>query len=198
MHKPIHRTSRSQHRVDLGRFAFEHWQIDNQVYFLTARCRDRFNAFATEHAKSIFWDRFSHWTTSHGFTPWITSLLDNHYHTLGYLRCGDELAPMMRHLHGSVAKRVNDTLFERRPSFFRDSKGREYFDGCIRDERQCRLAFRYVERQAERHGVAQSGVAYPHIRVNVALNLGVKRAHELGAFLEGVAYKRYRREPPAR
>ena len=38
--------------------------------------------------------------------PWITTLLDKHYHTLGYLSDGFQLGEMMRKLHGSVASMV--------------------------------------------------------------------------------------------
>jgi hypothetical protein len=103
-----------------GRHRFEHWYRDNTVYFITARCRDRFPAFGTERAKEIFWDRFLHYTAQHGFVPWVTTLMDNHYHTLGYLRVGKELGEMMRKLHGSVAKLVNDTLPRRLVPFWRD------------------------------------------------------------------------------
>src|SRR3954447_24448532 len=79
-----------------GRHRYEHWYCDNQVYFITARCRERYPAFASEEAKSVFWDRFTHYTSKYHFTPFVTSLLDNHYHTLGYLRTGAELGPMMQ------------------------------------------------------------------------------------------------------
>jgi hypothetical protein len=85
MQKRIKRLSRSSSPRYHGRHRYEHWLVDNQVYFLTARCRDRFPAFATEAAKHIFWDRFDHYTAEFGFVPWVTSLMDNHYHTLGYL-----------------------------------------------------------------------------------------------------------------
>src|SRR5215204_4810609 len=106
-------TYQDQHR-------FEHWYRDNQVYFITARCRDRFRAFESEQAKQIFWDRFNHYTQIHGFEPWVTTLLDNHYHTVGYLNVGKELGQMMRKIHGSVAKLVNDLLPERRLPFWND------------------------------------------------------------------------------
>ena len=92
---------------------FEHWYRDNQVYFITARCRNKRAMFDSEEAALIFWDRFEHWTSVHGFTPWVTTLLNNHYHTLGYLRVGDELGTMMRKIHGSVSKLVNDLCTER-------------------------------------------------------------------------------------
>ncbi|KKK78545.1 hypothetical protein LCGC14_2842510 [marine sediment metagenome] len=100
-----------------GRHRFEHWYTDNQVYFITARCRDRFAAFASEQTKDIFWDRFAHYAPKCEFTPWVTSLMDNHYHILGYCRAGRMLGEMMRQLHGSVAKLVNDILGQRRVPF---------------------------------------------------------------------------------
>jgi hypothetical protein len=174
-----------------GRHRFEHWYRDNQVYFITARCREQVRAFAGEEAKRIFWDRFDFYTARHGFVPWITSLIDNHYHTLGYLKCGEALGPMMRSIHGSVAKLVNDTLAARLTPFWREAGARNYFDGCIRDEKQCRLAYRYVQRQSVRHGIVSDWRLYAHTRAKIQLDRGVKRALELSAFLRGVPYKRY-------
>jgi len=193
MPKRIDKSSRSYREHFRGRHRFEHWYVDNQVYFITARVRDRFAAFASEAAKAVFWDRFDHYTCKFNFTPFITSLLDNHYHTLGYLRIGANLRTMMQCLHGSVAKLVNDLLPERHPRFWRDQKGREYFDGCIRDEKQCRLAYRYTLTQSERHGLCADYRTYPHTRINIDLDRALKRAIELNAFLEGVPYPRYER-----
>ena len=123
--------------------------------------------------------------------PWVTSLLANHYHTLGYLRVGKNLPKLMQRIHGSVAKLVNDLLPKPFPKFWRDAKGMEYFDGCIRDEKQGRLAYRYILRQSIRHGITEDWREYPHTRVHVELEVAIKRALELNAFLEGVPYKRY-------
>jgi len=119
--------------------------------------------------------------------------MDNHYHTLGYLRKGEVLPKLMQRLHGSVAKLTNDLLPERLTLFWRDAKGKEYFDGCIRDEKQARLAYRYTLNQAVRHGIVAAGSDYPHTRVNVELERAIRRANEIDAFLEGVPYKRYQR-----
>ncbi|MFO0791562.1 MAG: hypothetical protein U0805_19040 [Pirellulales bacterium] len=184
----VTRSTNSQYRT---RQRYEHWLIDNQVYFLTARCRAHFPAFASEAAKAVFWNRFDHYTNEFGFVPWVTSLLDNHYHTIGYLSIGKNLPPMMQRLHGSVAKLVNDLLPQRIPKFWRDAKGKEYFDGCIRDERQARLAYRYTLRQSVRHRITTDHRTYAHTRINVELEPAIRRAHELYGFLEGVPYKRY-------
>ena len=75
-------------------------------------------AFASEAAKQVFWDRFDFYTKESGFVPWVTSLIDNHYHTLGYLRVGKNLSPMIQRIHGSVAKLVNDSLPIRQKPFW--------------------------------------------------------------------------------
>src|SRR6266498_1866384 len=138
-----------------GKHRFEHWYRDNQVYFITARCRERFPCFNSEKAKAVFWDRFEHYSRLHGFVPWVTSLVDNHYQTLGYLNEGAQLGVMMQKLHGSVAKLVNDLLEARRVPFWTDAKHRNYMDGCIRDELQCRRAYRYTLTQSVRHGIVR-------------------------------------------
>jgi len=174
-----------------GRHRFEHWYRDNTVYFLTARCRDRFLAFASDRAKQTFWDRFNHRTREYGFIPWIATLIDNHYHGLGYLKEGKNLGQMMRKLHGSVAKLVNDTLPQRHLPFWRESGKHDYFDGCLRDELQCRKAYRYTLTQCRRHGICADWRDYPHTKVYIDLDRGVKRALELNAFMNGVPYPRY-------
>jgi hypothetical protein len=190
---PIRKSDPSSNERFDGKHRFEHWYRDNQVYFITSRCRDRFPAFASDAAKQIFWDRFTHYTKRYAFIPWVTTLLDNHYHTIGYLRVGENLGPMMQKLHGSVAKLVNDLLETRLTPFWHDRKNSSYMDGCIRDELQCRRAYRYTLTQAVRHGIVGDWRLYPHTHVEIELERGVKRALELRALLEGIPYPRYKR-----
>jgi len=184
-------SSHAQREFYDGQHRFEHWYRDNTIYFITARCRDRYHAFASAAAKAIFWERFDHYTKLYGFVPWITTLIDNHYHTLGYLRVGTNLGPMMQKIHGSVAKLVNDLLPERRVPFWRGAGGRDYFDGCIRNEVQCQRAYRYTLTQCRRHGICRDWREYPHTHVNIEVDRGVRRAIELCAFMEGIPYPRY-------
>ena len=142
MSKRIIQSSRSAAEFFEGKHRYEHWYVNRQVYFITARCRDRYPAFASEATKTEFWNRFEHYAAATGFLPFVTSLLDNHYHTLGYLETGLNLKTLMQRLHGSVSKLVNDLLPQRRWEFFRDKIGKEYFDGCIRDATQFRRAYR--------------------------------------------------------
>lgn len=174
-----------------GQARFRHWYRDNQIYFITVRCRDKYPAFTSERAKAVFWDRFEFHAGAHLFTPIVTSLMSNHYHSLGYCKAGAQLGEMMRKLHGSVAKLVNDLLPQRRVPFWGDEGHQDYFDGCIRDEKQFRKAYIYVQTQSVRHGICADWGEYPHTHVGVELERALNRAVELNAFLRGVRYKRY-------
>ena len=190
------RSCRADEFTDDGRHRFEHWYRDNTVYFITARCRDYFPAFQSEEAKQVFWDRFYHWAGVYGFVPWVTTLLNNHYHTEGYLKVGNNLGVMMQRIYGSVAKLVNDLLPERRVPFWREGGNRGYFDGCIRDPRQCRRAYRYTLLQAVRAGLVRDYRDYRHTRVDVEWDLAIRHAMELRTFegLESLPYPRYDRK----
>jgi hypothetical protein len=173
---------------------FEHWYRDNTVYFITSKVRDGFHAFETDTAKAIFWERFSFYTAAHGFTPWVTTILDNHWHSLGYQRKGEELGEMMRKLHGSVAWLVMKEIDVRHVPFWRGAGHRDYFDGCLRDVLQAVRTYRYTLLQAVRAGIVADWHDYPHTIVNVEMERAVKRAVELNAFLEDVPYARYERK----
>jgi hypothetical protein len=200
MPRPIRKSSYTTHESYEGQHRFEHWYRDNTVYFITSRTRDGYAAFDTEEAKVIFWDRFTHWTSHYGFVPWVTTLLNNHYHTEGYLKVGNNLGPMMQRVHGSVAKLVNDLLPERRVPFWRERGTRDYFDGCIRNEVQCRRAYRYTLLQAVRAGFVRDYRDYPHTHVDIEWERAIGRALELKTFegLESVPYPRYDRKRSGR
>ena len=151
-----------------GQHRFEHWYRDNTVYFINARCRDRTPAFASEQAKAIFWDRFDYYSNQYGFRPWITSLIDNHYHTEGYLKSGENLGQFIRHLHGSVAKLVNDLLPQRLTPFWYETGKQGYFYGCLRNEKQGRKTYRYF--CCNRYGTASCGtIAITRTRVSMSI-----------------------------
>jgi hypothetical protein len=168
--------SHTSHVYFDGHRRFEHWYKDNQVYFITARVRDKQHAFESDDAKQVFWTQFTKYTEQFGFIPWVTSLMSNHYHTLGYQKRGDNLPKMIKHIHGSVAKLVNDLLPLRILPFWTDKDKHSYFDGCIRDVLQARRAFRYTYLQCRRHAVCADPKDYPHTRVNVALDRAIPRA----------------------
>ncbi len=185
------KSSATQHQYWEEEHRFEHWYRDNTVYFITSRVRNKHPAFDTEEAKAVFWNRFDHYCTQYAFVPWVTSLMNNHYHTLGYLKVGENLGPFMQKLHGSVAKLTNDLLPERHLPFWCSAVNQDYFDGCIRDEKQASRAYGYTLRQSVRAGLVRDWREYEHTRVNVERDRAITRATKLNAFLRDVRYKRY-------
>jgi hypothetical protein len=174
-----------------GQHRFEHWYRDNTVYFITSKVRDGFPALRSDDAKSVFWDRFDHWTRRYDFEPWVATLLDNHYHVLGYLKKGENLGPMMQKLHGSVAKLVNDVLPKRHLPFWRFKGNRDYFDGCLRTETQLRRTYPYVLNQAVKAGIVRRIEDYPHTRAPLQLARCVELASDRRCYLPDVRYPRY-------
>lgn len=193
MERRFRKSSHTKNEHTNGKHRFEHWYRDNTVYFITAKTRDGFHAFESEESKAMFWDRFTYWTAYFGFVPWVTTLLDNHYHTVGYLKIGENLGTMMQRIHGSVAKLVNDVLPERHLPFWRDraSKVKDYYDGCLRSELQGRRAYRYTLLQSVYANLVTDWRDYPHTHVTIELERGVKRALHLHAFMTDVRYPRY-------
>jgi hypothetical protein len=101
---------------------------------------------------------------------------------------------MMRRIHGSVAKLVNDLLEVRLVPFWVDSGHQSYFDGCLRDVLQLRRSYRYTLTQAQRHGIVREHRAYMHTRVNIDLESAIGMGIRLNCFLEEVPYARYDRK----
>jgi REP element-mobilizing transposase RayT len=145
-----------------GQHRFAHWYRDESVYFITARCRNRFAALVSEEAKAIFWAKLNRYAAQYSIVPLIVSPLDNHYHELIYVKDMDSLGPFIRHVHGALAKLVNDVLDERLKPFWYDTGKQGYFDGIIRSEKQLWLAHRYVRLRAVRHGIVRDWREYRH------------------------------------
>ncbi len=193
LHKRIIKGSRDYPEYRDGKHRFEHWYVDEQVYFITARCREKYPAFEIPEARAIFWNRFDHYSKEFGYELAVTTLMNNHYHSIGFLHAGTNLEKFIQRLHGSVAKLVNDLLPERRQNFWRDMKGREYFDGCIRDEKQCRAAYRHTLLQAVRGRLVKEWSTYPDTHALIDLEKFVEFAKNRNGFLSHVPYKRYQR-----
>jgi hypothetical protein len=156
--------------------------------------RDGSAAFESEACRAVFWDRFQFYTKIHGFFPWARTLMNNHYHFVGYLREGEQLGEMMRKLHGSVAWLVMKELGVRHVPFWREKGNKDYFDGCLRDVLQAYRATRYTKLQAVRAGIVRDWRDYPDTFIDLDIDRAIARAVELNAFLEDVPYARYERK----
>jgi hypothetical protein len=193
------KSNQSQRATYKHQHRFEHWYRDNQVYFITAKTALGRPVFSTPTACDIFWKAFDNAYAVGSFTPWVTSLMNNHYHTLGYLKTGNRLHKMMQSLHGNISKQINDLrqaeaggLKPARLLPFWGHRGKKtYFDGCIRDEQQATRAYHYTSDQAVRANLVKHWSDYPHTRIDIPLDKALPHATQLNAFLRGVPHKRY-------
>jgi REP element-mobilizing transposase RayT len=176
-----------------GKHRFEHRYRNNTVYFITSTCSRKFRASGSKETQGVFWKQFDKYCDEHQFDPWVCSLLNNHYHIVGYLHSGDNLPRFMRGLHGSVAKLVSDILPEKLRPFWGEKGRNSYFDGCLRNEKQYQGAYRYTLMQSVRHGLSEDYRKYPNTRVWRSLEEGLRLARERKVFLPEVPYQRYER-----
>lgn len=185
------KSSHTKKETYKGKHRFEHWYRDNCVYFITARVRDGRAVFESRKTKDIFWEKLHEWAQEAGFVLWVVSLLNNHYHIIGYLQKGENLGEMMRKLHGSVAWMTCKELGIKHKPFWRERGKRDYFDGCLRDVLQAERAYRYTLNQAVRARIVRNWKDHPDTRVFIDMSRAIKRAVEKNAFLEDLPYARY-------
>lgn len=191
MGKHIHKSGNSRKEWYQGAHKFEHWYVDNSVYLITSRVRDKRSVFINPDTCGIFWTKFEQYAAENTFEPWIVTLMSNHYHVVGYLEQGNRLGEMMRRFHGSVAWMVCKSLGIAHKPFWRDDAHRDYFDGCLRDEIQLTRSYRYVQNQSQRAGIVRGNETYPNTRCYVSLDEALQRAKDRDALLKGVPYARY-------
>jgi hypothetical protein len=99
----LRKSSHTNREFHDGEHRFEHWYRDNSVFFITSKVREGRAMFATEEAKLIFWDRFDYYTKLHQFIPWDATVMNNHYHFVGYMKDAQQLGEMMRKRIGRMA-----------------------------------------------------------------------------------------------
>ena len=78
--------------------------------------------------------------------------------------------------------------------FWRNGKGNDYFDGCLRDVLQAFRAYNYTRDEAVKARIVKDYRDYPHTRVYLDRDRAIARAVELKALLEEVPYARYERK----
>jgi REP element-mobilizing transposase RayT len=177
-----------------GKHRFEHWYRDNSVYFVTARTEGGAHVFKTRGASDVFWASLDRYSKQYGLNLWVATLMSNHYHLLFYMRWSENLGPFMKGLHGSAAKLVND-LSETRLVPFWSWKGRHtYFDGCLRNEKQLTLTYRYVRDQAVRARLVRDWTQYPDTKVLCDLDAALRFAMDRKVFPSNLPYARYARK----
>jgi len=133
-----------------------HIYLDNAWYIISASTLDRVPLLRSERAKAFVRDKLNALIPEFGIALRAWVILDNHYHLLLRTRLGQELPRLLRRLHGSVSRQVNE---------WDGINGRQvwhnYWDTSIRDEAGLWTRFNYVHQNPVKHGYVDSPEDWP-------------------------------------
>ena len=125
-----------------------HIYQDETIYFITARTKDRMNLFNTYKKCSLFLDRFARRVACFCFEAIGWVLNTNHYHILVNVSDGSMLGMFVQNLHSNSARLLNK---------IDQSEGRQvwyqYWDRCIRSERDLYTRLNYIHQNPVKHGL---------------------------------------------
>lgn len=128
-----------------------HIYQDETIYFITARTKDRVDIFNTQEKCSLFFDVFERSLKKFGFEAIGWVLNTNHYHILVKVSDGSMLWRFIQNLHSNLARVINK--LDR-------SEGRQiwyqYWDRCVRSERDLYTRLNYIHHNPVKHGLALS------------------------------------------
>ena len=120
---------------------------DKTMYFITTRTRDRTDVLLTHTHKQIYWDVFEESLSLFSVPLYGWTINVDHCHFLLYLLKSVDLAKFIQKLHGKSSFLLNK----------HDKKvGRKiwvnYWDRCIRSERDFFTRLNYIHHNPVKHG----------------------------------------------
>lgn len=133
-----------------------HWFVDDTYYFLTASTNYSRPFLNTDENKAIVRDLI--WSLAEELELTIEAwvILDNHYHLLFHLLKGWDLQIFVRRLHGGTAVKLNRLAHVPGRKIWHN-----YWDRCIRSERDYWTRFNYIHYNPIKHGYVTKMSDYP-------------------------------------
>lgn len=141
-----------------------HIYADDTLYFLTAATLQRAHLFNPASYKTHLQEQLLELAPDYGFDLRAWVILDNHYHILFHLAEGDKLSRFLQRLHAKTATSFNS---------WDNQVGRQvwwnYWDWCIRNERDYWMHFNYIHYNPIKHGYVQRLRDWPYSSLFVYL-----------------------------
>ena len=142
-----------------------HYYFDNKIYFITSRTVDRERILDTEEKKNVLKKTMIEAGNKFkiGFYAW--TILDNHYHLLLDVLKGESIPGFMKTINGKSAFLLNriDEIKKRKIWF-------NYWDTCIRSEKDFWMRFNYIHHNSVKHNYAKKMDNYIFSSYNYWLN----------------------------
>jgi len=124
-----------------------HIYKDDILYFITARTIKKEKFFNAKEKKKILEKTLKEILERYCCDCFALAILDNHYHIIIKIKNGDDLKLFIKDLHSLSSQRLNK---------LEDKKGRkiwfQYWDHCIRNEKDFFLHFNYIHHNPVKHG----------------------------------------------
>ena len=124
-----------------------HWYKDNTIYFITSRTVGAENYFIGPSKRKIIYDVLKEEIEKFKIDLYAFVILSNHYHLLFRIQKGIEIADFIGHLNGKSSKILNEAenKFGRKVWY-------QYWDHCVRNEKDFFLNFNYEHHNPVKHG----------------------------------------------
>lgn len=150
-----------------------HLELENEIYFLTARCYNKINYFLGR--EKIILEILNNLIKESGFSLYAFAIMQNHYHLLLKLGCKDgllsvtpkddpeswndkkqsvnknKISYLARRLNSLIAKKLNEIDDTKARSIFY-----QYWDWCIRSENDFFKIFNYIHQNPIKHGLVRN------------------------------------------
>ena len=124
-----------------------HYYFDQKIYFITARTINKEKFFNTKEKKNILKKIIKEAGDKFQITFYAWIILDNHYHLLLNISQGKLLSAFMKAINGKSAFLLNKIdKTEKRKIWF------NYWDRCIRNEKDFWIRFNYIHHNSIKHG----------------------------------------------
>jgi len=124
-----------------------HIYLDNTIYFIAARTRDKINYFESDQKKLLLKNILFFVVKKYTLDLYAWVILNNHYHLLLSVKGKESIYKFIKSLHGKSAVELNK---------LEKKSGRKvwvnYWDHGIRDEEDFYLHFNYIHHNPVKHG----------------------------------------------
>ncbi len=123
-----------------------HLYFDDVIYFLTARTYGGREIFDTPEKKNILLKSIAQNFNFSQYKIFAWVILDNHYHLLFKTFSGRALSAIANKIHGQSSLFLNKIDNQVGRKVFQN-----YFDRCVRDEKEFWLYFNYIHHNPVKH-----------------------------------------------
>lgn len=136
--------------LKIYRHAPAHLLLDEQFYFFTGAVYQKRPFLETDQAKEIFKQNLFRFHEKFGWTIKEWAVLHNHYHFLSWVPRGKEVPRMINVLHKTSVYHIKRHL-----NLHIDPFWYQYWDRCIRDEKDYVNTAGYILFNPLKHGLVE-------------------------------------------